>query len=395
LWRVGPPLHDLDSDADIDIDSIFFSCEMGETWSDPVIGRVKIAGADRYLMFVGGGYDELSQDLVPPSTDIKGRALFAIDVFTGQKVWEYTKTLSVDNDALNALDNMTYAISSQATLVDSDGNRYIDRIYVGDLGGQLWRFDVGNNDTAFWTGKTIFKSNPGADSSGSRKILYPPDYVQEIGYDVLFFGTGDREHPRETTAAVDRLYAVKDDGQISTALTESDLKDVTTDDLQSLTVTVEEQAEILSDLADMKGWYIKLDQNEGEKVVAQAAVFAKVAYFTTYAPDPGISSDPCQVNRGTARAYAVNYLTGEAVFNYDTTNDTDYDSVTNTRAKGGEGEVLQRSDRLQEIGTGIPSGVVIIINETGEMGLIGVGGGLNLPEVKAGQTAIRIYWRTK
>ncbi|MBI5197832.1 MAG: hypothetical protein HZA19_04395 [Nitrospirae bacterium] len=165
--------------------------------------------------------------------------------------------------------------------------------------------------------------------------------------------------------------------------------------LQSLTVTAAQQAQVIADLASMQGWYIKLDQNAGEKVVSPAAVFAKVAYFTTYSPDASISSDPCQVNRGTARAYAVNYLTGEAVFNYDLSNDADYDNVTNLRSKGEDGEVLERGDRFQDIGSGLPSGVVIIINETGEMGLIGVGGGLNIPQVKSGQTAIRIYWRSK
>ncbi len=216
-----------------------------------------------------------------------------------------------------------------------------------------------------------------------------------MDYDVLFFGTGDREHARNTTAAGDRLYAVKDDSHVVTPQTESGLKDVTDDLLQSLTVTGAQQSQILTDLANTDGWLIKLDQHAGEKVVSPATVFAKVAYYTTYSPEGDGGADPCQANRGTARVYAINYLTGEAVFNYDTTNDSGYQTVDNTRAKGGEGEVLGRSDRFQEIGSGIPSGVVIIINETGVMGLIGVGGGLDLPEVKPDQTSIRIYWRAK
>ena len=105
--------------------------------------------------------------------------------------------------------------------------------------------------------------------------------------------------------------------------------------------------------------------------------------------------DPCVPNRGTARVYAVNYLTGEAVFNYDTSNDSGYSTETNKRALGNEGQILKRSDRFNTIGSGIPSGVVVIINAEGEGALIGVGGGLEIPEVKAGKTAIRLYWRDK
>jgi type IV pilus assembly protein PilY1 len=194
---------------------------------------------------------------------------------------------------------------------------------------------------------------------------------------------------------VDRLYAVKDNSAVSVPLLESNLKDVTTDLLQVTDATSDQQSQILADLTNAKGWYIKLDQNAGEKVVSPAAIFAKVAYYTTYSPEASVGDDPCQANRGTARVYAVNYLTGEAVFNYDTSNDSLYDDTTNTRAKGTDGQVLGRGDRLQTIGSGLPSGVVIIINETGEMGLIGVGGGLNLPQVKTGQMAIPIYWREK
>ena len=93
--------------------------------------------------------------------------------------------------------------------------------------------------------------------------------------------------------------------------------------------------------------------------------------------------------------YAVDYLTGEAVFNFDTTNDSGYSTETNTRALGNEGEVLKRSDRFDAIGSGIPSGAVIIINEDGESALIGVGGGLEIPEVQTGRTAIRLYWIEK
>ena len=94
---------------------------------------------------------------------------------------------------------MTYSIPSDITKLDMDGDGKIDRLYVGDTNARMWRFDIGNTDTtASWTGKMIFHSNPGA--SEKRKIFYPPDVTFEkdgsTEYETLFFGTGDREAPK-------------------------------------------------------------------------------------------------------------------------------------------------------------------------------------------------------
>ena len=392
LWRVGAAI----TTTEPDVGSVWSDSELGQSWSEPEITKVVIGGELKYIFLIGGGYDTLSEDAVPRPTDaVKGRAVYAVDVLTGTKLWEYSYTTSSGaSDPSDTKHDMTYAIPSSVTVIDSDGNSYADRAYVGDAGGQIWRFDIGNNSTSNWTGKIIFKSNPGGDSSTGRKILYPPDFVQEIGYDVLYFGTGDRENPRNTSV-VDRLYAVKDASNITTPLTESNLVNVTENLLQVSSTSQSDIAGILSSLSTNKGWYIKLDQHSGEKVLAPASVYAKVVYYTTFTPDEGGGLDPCVPNRGTARVFAVNYLTGEAVFNFDTSNDSGYSTETNTRAMGNDGEILKRSDRYDTIGSGIPSGVVIIINEEGEGALIGVGGGLEMPEVEQDKSVIRLYWRDK
>jgi type IV pilus assembly protein PilY1 len=86
---------------------------------------------------------------------------------------------------------MKYCIPSDIARVDINGDGKIDRLYVGDVGGQLWRFDIGNPDTSKWTGKILFDSNPG--ESLKRKVFYPPDVSLEKGhYEMIFFGTGDQ-----------------------------------------------------------------------------------------------------------------------------------------------------------------------------------------------------------
>jgi len=185
----------------------------------------------------------------------------------------------------------------------------------------------------------------------------------EIGdYEMLFFGTGDREHPKET-AVVDRLYAIKDKN-LPESFAESSLTDVTSDELQATGTTEARKTEILTDLGNSSGWFIQLNQNSGEKVLSPSTVLNKVSYFTTFTPGAGAESDPCAVGEGTARVYALQYQTGNAVLNLDLTNDTVGQSV------------IQKEDRSKNIGLGIPSGVVITFIKNQTVGYKGVGGGV-------------------
>src|SRR3989337_2064234 len=258
LWRIGAAI----TDTEPDVGSVWDDTELGQSWSEPEITRVVIGGEAKYIFLTGGGYDTLSEDVVPRVADaVKGRAVYAVDVLTGTKLWEYSYTTSTGlNDPSDSKHDMTYAIPASLTVIDSDGNGYADRAYVGDAGGQLWRLDIGNHST-----ENLLQ----ASSSSSSDI-----------------------------------------------------------------------ASMLSSLSSNKGWYIKLDQHDGEKVLAPASVFAKVAYYTTFSPTGGEELDACIPNRGVARVFALNYLTGEAVFNYDTSNDSGYSTETNTRAMGNDGEIL-------------------------------------------------------
>jgi type IV pilus assembly protein PilY1 len=258
--------------------------------------------------------------------------------------------------------------------VDINYNGTIDRLYVGDLGGQMWRFNVNNPDPAVWSASVLFTGPSGT------KIFYPPDVTLEWdftagrGYEMLFFGTGDREHPKELTV-VNRFYGLKDrsDGR---ELTESDLYDVTTDELQQTGTTQDRINEILDALESADGWLIQLDA--GEKVLSAAVVFMKQANFTTYTPPPDTSSDPCYVGEGRGRVYKVDYQTGAAVLDFD-------DSGT-----------LTASDRYDDAGHGIPSGVVIAFLPSGiTMEYTGIGGGIYYRRgggtPGAGNT--RSYWK--
>ncbi len=361
LWDIHPGLSDYS--------------EMGQSWSSPLIGKIRYGTNDKWAFFIGGGYDTHQDNLPVPQdqNDSRGRAIYVIDVLNGARIWKY----SVANNNL-----MRYSIPSDIARVDTDNDGRIDRLYVGDTGGQIWRFDIGDSSTTNWIGKCIFNSNSPSPPSGTdlRKIFYPPDVTLEKdggNYELIVFGTGDREHPKGM-GVIDRLYAVKDRNQ-NYVLTESHLVDVTTDQLQS--GTPEEKQLTYNQIKNGSGWYIQLNQYNGEKCLSSPLVAYGVSYFTTFAPTEEGLTDPCFVGEGTARLYAVNYLNGNAEFNFDLTNDVN-------------GITLGRSDRSTVVGTAIPSGAIIsIIGGAKMVGYVGIGGGIYKAPLKKSKVLIPVYWR--
>jgi type IV pilus assembly protein PilY1 len=274
--------------------------ELGQTWAEPQLGRVKTSDNDTLgtpVLFVGGGYS---------SDHSAGKTVLAINVLTGQVLREF-----------KGLAGMDFCIPSAVTAVDSDGNGFIDKVYVGDLGGQVWRFgrfsDSAGNPLTFpktnenimsWTGEVIFRAG---ESSEKRMFYYPPSVVLERGYDLLFMGTGDREDACNRVSS-DRIYCIRDD-HVPATLTEQDLVDVLTpvllpDGSEVLPVPKlkDESADVDGNDFPDKGWYIRL--TPGEKVLRKGLVFHRVLYVSTFKP---IESG------GEGRLYALDYETGQPV----------------------------------------------------------------------------------
>jgi len=416
---------------------------LGESWSEPKIGKIKVGSSDKIVAFIGGGYDNLNEDSRYGNTQTytgtgtvtmtdsgsgavtsagtaaantpRGAAIYVVEIATlnssgvpsfansGWKVWGY---------AYGA--NMTFSIPSETLALDTNFDGYLDRLYVGDTGGNMWRVDMSSTSTAAWTINRIFSANPGADATNGRKIFYKSSAIIEqivsgsqiIPKVTVYFGTGDRDHPLNT-ANVDRFYSVIDRQQTtSNNIGEGNLMDVTLDQLQTTTIQsgTGSVADILSKLTASTnyGWYIQLNQNTGEKVLAPPVVLNGVVYFTTFTPGASVVTDPCLPgNLGVGRMYAVDYKTGEAVLNYDTTNDSQYATLHNAtngnaRATAVTGQVLQRSDRLQTIGNSIPSGVVLVVSASGQTALfVGSGGAMPKQKPKQGGAIVQEYWRQK
>ena len=283
---------------------------MGAPWSKPMISRVLVGGNEKWVAFIGGG-------VLAPGAANSGKGFFVIDLVDGSVLWSYTK-------ADNA--NLDYPMPAPPSIVDTDNDGFIDTVYLGDLGSNMWRFKLcrtadGNGcGTSNWSGGRLFEAN---GSSGNRPIYTSAAVTvdQDLNY-WIYWGTGDKTDPTSPSAQ-EKFFGLKDTDRTSTR---------TISDMQNITSAGAEYND-----SSKYGYYINL-AGQGEKMLAEPTVFGGLVYFTTFTPSVG--NDPCSLG-GTASLYGIKYTTGGGAL-----------PITDT-------------PRSMTIGSGIPSAPVISLKPGG------------------------------
>jgi type IV pilus assembly protein PilY1 len=307
---------------------------LGQAWSTPTVARVKMqanltkpasnAFADQHIVLIfGGGYTN-NQENYSYSADTEGNALFMLDAQTGNLLWR-AGTDAGANLQLNSSGNtMNNAIPSDVAVIDFDGDSFADRMYVGDMGGRIWRFDItsGAAPNSLVTGGVIARLGAadvsGATITDTRRFYNRADVslVADRGsapYFNIAIGSGYRGHPLHK-ATQDRFYGIRDfkpftklsqatyNTNAASALTNASLEDVTSDD-ESATVT-----------ASSLGWRFDLGASgAGEKVLAESTTIAGNTVFSSYTP-PSATVLPCETNSfGSSRVYTVRTQDGAAI----------------------------------------------------------------------------------
>jgi Tfp pilus tip-associated adhesin PilY1 len=313
--------------------------DMGETWSKPALGRVRVCltncgstsvplptTIDVYVAIFGGGFDR-------ERLNRRGNWLYMVDVETGKTLYRVNSSCGVNAGAAGCTPKYFGSISSEPTALDLNGDGYLDLVYVGDLKGQMWRIDL--------TDLRRLASPPGlrwnnqldlVSGSGKPFLLFQapqpvPPAIQPF-YPIYFrptavslgfsssgkpslgiaFGTGDRDDIISTVDPLSlnfrqRFYYVIDDSNPTTR-TESDLLDIPSASAPPATSI------------PTKGWFIEFV--EGERLVTDSLAIKGLIFFGTFNPIPTRDArDACNnlikcVNqRGLARFYTVNYSTGD------------------------------------------------------------------------------------
>ncbi|MGQ7844107.1 PilC/PilY family type IV pilus protein [Granulosicoccus sp. 3-233] len=350
---------------------------LGQTWSKPIPTTIFYRGEARDVVIFAGGYDT-NQDpntanlTASQTPDTTGNAIYIVDADTGTRLWAGQG----NNGGDERFADMDYSIPSDIRVIDVNGDGLSDQMYVGDMGGQLWRFDFQpfHQSGQLVYGGVIAKLN-GNNATDARRFYNEPDVALVASGGKRFLsvsiGSGWRAHPLNERVK-DRFYMIrsnsvysrpegygKNTGSATSAsyspITESDLVNVT-DDLNP----------VLNDY----GWMLELESS-GEKVMSQSVTINNQVIFTSY--EPAASGDSCSPAIGGGAAYVLDIFTGAPTVDLDDSDSSDPDdeSGTDENSNDNENQVtyrnssLTKSDRKKTLQQdGIPPAPTALITET-------------------------------
>jgi type IV pilus assembly protein PilY1 len=350
----------------------------GQTWGEPIFTKVRVQvsgddnggeGYERWVMIVTSGYDP-SGDPNTASYDATanaGRGIFIVDVKTGQVLAQK----AFDPLSTGPEQDMVYAIASTPAVYDFDHDGFADAIYVGDLGGNLWKWVIepigedrvndGGNPTSqpAWSFRKIFQAPITTTSQTTafhyNSFFFPPAATFKNGTLWLAFGSGERANPGfkglpdnggdPISSDVDnnRFYALKDPDPLEVAVVaqtigaESDLTDLS-------------NTAACSDVSGFRGYYFVA--GEGEKFVTSIELFLGYVFVGAFLPTDPV--DICDIG-GEASLYVFRIHCGEGFF-------TDASSNPDRDMSLGKG---MPTDPRITVGTDGDSSNRVIINKQG------------------------------
>src|SRR5262249_1837822 len=125
---------------------------LGETWSRPLVGRIRIVTdqgppavfEDRYVAIFGGGFHPSFTSGANVAAKLpRRRAFYIVDVETGQLLYKTTEGVAGDGGSGTPPAAVPFApMPAPPGVIDYDDDGYLDIAYMGDVNGNLWRIDL-------------------------------------------------------------------------------------------------------------------------------------------------------------------------------------------------------------------------------------------------------------
>ncbi|WP_421203734.1 pilus assembly protein [Aeromonas enteropelogenes] len=267
----------------------FTHSEMGIALAAPTLVRVK--ADNKWVALVANGYNSNSQTA----------RLFVLDLATGAVIKEIDTQVGSASEP-NGL--------SSPLPVDEDGDRVVDYVYAGDLQGNLWKFDLRDNNSAQWgiafkagnKPKPLFQACDGACSASTRQpitmrplaIRHPRGGIMVLMGTGSYFTNDDKSLP--TNPRLEAVYGIWDTG---TEVSRSQLlQQSITHEFVANGTTIKFNVRVVSsrdvNYTSQKGWYLVLkspglSKGVGERAVSEMLYRHKRLIFNTLIP----SADAC------------------------------------------------------------------------------------------------------
>ncbi|HFC2773819.1 TPA: pilus assembly/adherence protein PilC, partial [Neisseria gonorrhoeae] len=226
--------------------------ELGYTVGTPQIGKTQNG---KYAAFLASGY--AIKDI---NNGENKTALYVYDLGNGSG--SLIKKIEVQGGKGGL---------SSPTLVDKDLDGIVDIAYAGDRGGNMYRFDLSDNDPNKWSVRTIFE--------GGKPITSAPAVSRLADKRVVIFGTGSDLSEEDVVGTNPQyIYGIFDDDKGTVKVT---VQNGTGGGLLEQVLSEENKTLFLnkrSDGSNGKGWVVKL--REGERVTVKPTVVLRTAFVT-------------------------------------------------------------------------------------------------------------------
>jgi type IV pilus assembly protein PilY1 len=314
--------------------------DLGLTFSEPTIAMMNngrwaaIFGngynnkgdgkAKLFIVFLDGGVDGVWTD----GSSSSSLDYIEIDTDVGS---------IVSSDCLNASSDCNGLSTPHA--VDLDGDSIVDRVYAGDIQGNLWAFDVEKKNANNWgvaykdgsTPKPLFIASSNQPIMDKPVIVKHPKIKDKnspsnLPNTLVFFGTGQYLTPSDINSvpATQSFYGVWDHGtkEIGPGDLFEQRFDTTTnfenadgDDVTGSIRVFEEYDDNSDGTIDTidygthHGWKINFNISgiSGERVIVDPTVHAGLVFFNTWVPD----TTPCK-SGGSGFLMSVEQFNGGA-----------------------------------------------------------------------------------
>lgn len=284
---------------------------LAQTWAAPVPVRLTITGATQsaghQAVLLVGGHDATQDRHAPRTRDRVGAAVYVVDAWTGALLWHASSRAAATNAPDLRVPELQYSIAATPRALDLDGDGEMDRAYVADTGGQVFRFDFARGARRDALARAVRIADLGGVGADDRRFYAEPDVsVVRHGpgapYVAIVLGSGFAPDPRDVGVA-DRLYSLRDvvpdplrARPTPSLVRDADLHDVTDE----------------ASRAPERGWKRRLATN-GERIVVPARTADhRVLVPTWRATSHAVAAD-CTLAPGANRLLSVDVRDGRSL----------------------------------------------------------------------------------
>ncbi|TBW50991.1 hypothetical protein EZI54_17540 [Marinobacter halodurans] len=277
--------------------------ELNYQFDQPVVAMMNNG---RWALLMGNGFADGS------SVDDEKTGLFIIYMDGGL---DGTWTRGSDSDYQFIEVGSTGGLGG-VSVIDTNGDRVADRVYAGDLEGNMWTFDVSNSDSSKWgsafssgTGNNaepapLFTAANDFDGDGvieRQPIAMAPLVLRNndspVGSEgtngedyMVYFGTGkyfENGDPGDTSKQT--MYGIWDRGVGSLKRDSLQEQTITTTASEDLREVSENSVDWAGNVKQQYGWYSDLPE-EGERVLNTPKFRGEVLFYETYTPSQNACS---------------------------------------------------------------------------------------------------------